>query len=54
MIKHGDKSDTFNCDLCGSKFNEEWKMLAHKKTHTKFNCEQAQLRLCKLGPGTLF
>ena len=37
MIKHGDKSDTFNCDLCGSKFNEEWKMLAHKKAHTKFN-----------------
>ena len=43
MIKHGDKSDTFNCDLCDSKFYEEWKMLAHKKTHTKFNCEKCYM-----------
>ena len=40
MKKHKDESDTFNCDLCDLKFNEEWKMLAHKRSHTKFKCEK--------------
>ena len=40
MIKHTDKSYTFKCDLCDLDFNEEWKMLAHKKTHSRFDCEK--------------
>ena len=40
MIKHRNKSDTFNCDLCELEFNEEWKMLAHKKNHINFKCEK--------------
>ena len=32
MKKHGDESDTFNCDLCELEFNGEWKMLAHKQS----------------------
>ena len=38
--EHKAKNDTFDCDQCEKKFNEEWKLCAHVKTHVNYKCDQ--------------
>ena len=40
MRNHQDKKESVKCFECDLEFNEEWKMLAHKKNHTNVRCDK--------------
>ena len=42
MKNHADRNQIFKCDECDLEFNEEWKILAHKKSHVKFKCGKCE------------
>ena len=40
MRNHQDKKESVKCFECDLEFNEEWKMLAHKKNRTNVKCDK--------------
>ena len=42
MRNHADRNQIFKCDECDLEFNEEWKILAHKRRHVKFKCGKCE------------
>ena len=39
-IVNGELLLQFECDECGKRVNEKWKLVAHKKKHTSFPCDK--------------